>query len=210
MTQDIAPQNSFISSVFYGDEEAVKKLLTEHKGEIDVNCDLFDYTPLIFSSYQENTDIVRMLLESGANPDLEDKDGSTALRWAARNGSEKALKLLLEAGADPNLADKEDKMTALHYAVFARSAESVAALMKAGADPTLENIHGESALNYAYKLGMKDIVIQFQDFVTEKKLKEMEEQQSLSAAMRKAQMERQANLRRYYRPAPPKNNRPQP
>ncbi|TNE26148.1 MAG: ankyrin repeat domain-containing protein [Alphaproteobacteria bacterium] len=210
MTQEIAPQNSFISAVFYGDEQTVKQLLTEHKGEIDVNCDLFDYTPLIFSSYQENTDIVRMLLDSGAKPDLEDKEGSTALRWAARNGSEKALSLLLEAGADPNLADKEDKMTALHYAVFARSDEAVATLLKAGADPTLENIHGETAMHYAYKLGLKDIVIQFQNYAAEKKLKVQEEQQSLSAAMRKAQMERQANLRRYCRPAPPKNNHPQP
>lgn len=210
MTQEVAPQNSFISAVFYGDEQAVKQLLTEHKGKIDVNCDLFDYTPLIFSSYQENTDIVRMLLDSGAKPDLEDKDGSTALRWAARNGSEQALKLLLDAGADPNLADKEDKMTALHYAVFARSDEAVATLLKAGADPTLENIHGETAMHYAYKLGLKDIVIQFQNYAAEKELKAKEEQQSLSAAMRKAQMERQANLRRYCRPAPPKNNRPQP
>jgi len=207
MTQDIAPQNSFINAVFFSNEKTIKQLLNDNKNVIDLDCDLFDYTPLIFSSYQNNTDIVRMLLEAGANPDKEDKEGSTALRWASRNGSEETVKLLLAYHADPNLADKEDKMTALHYAVFSGSVETVAALMKAGADPTLENIHGESPLHQAYNLGNKDIVNQFQEFVTAKRLKEMAERQSLSAAMRKAQMERQVNLRRYYRQTSSQNNR---
>lgn len=208
MTQDIAPQDRFTTAVFYGDTETVKKLLTVHKGEVDVNAPLFEYTPLIFSAYQNNIETARLLLESGANPDLEDEEGSTALRWAARCGNTEIASLLLEKGADPNLADKNDRMTALHYAVFERNTETVAALLKAGADPTLENIYGESPLRYAYKLGLKDIVIQFQTCAAEKLLQAKEEKQSLSAVMRQAQMERQANLRRYCRRTSPQNNPP--
>ncbi|TVQ82518.1 MAG: ankyrin repeat domain-containing protein [Micavibrio sp.] len=207
MTQEATPQDRFTIAVFYGDTQTVKKLLTDHKGEVDVNAPLFEYTPLIFSAYQNNIEAARLLLESGADPDGEDEEGSTALRWAARCGNTEILSLLIEKGADPNLADKADKMTALHYAVFERNSETVAKLLKAGADPTLENIHGESPLRYAYKLGLKDIVIQFQNHTTEKQLQERDGKQSLSAAMRKAQMERQENLRRYCR-RPPQDNRP--
>lgn len=209
MTGEPAPQDRFISAVFYGDTATVRELLTDHKGEVNANTPLFEYTPLIFSAYQNNIDMTRLLLEEGADPDMEDEEGSTALRWAARCGNTEIASLLLEKGADPNLADKNDRMTALHYAVFERNSETVAALLKAGADPTLENIHGESPLRYAYKLGLKDIVIQFQTYAAEKQLQQKEEKQSLSAAMRQAQMQRQANLRRYCRRTP-QNNHPKP
>ena len=63
------------------------------------------------------TEIVKSLLEAGANPNAEDKDGDTALIEAAKKCKTEVVKLLLEAGADIEAKDKEGK-TALMWAVF--------------------------------------------------------------------------------------------
>jgi len=48
--------------------------------------------------------VVQSLLRRGADPDLIEAGGSTALWWAARNGHVEVLTVLLEAEADPNVA----------------------------------------------------------------------------------------------------------
>ncbi len=44
-------------------------------------------------------DIVKLLLEKGADSEVADKNGMTALKLAQRNGSTDLVKLLQEAGA---------------------------------------------------------------------------------------------------------------
>jgi ankyrin repeat protein len=46
-----------------------------------------------------------MLLNAGANPNLKNKLGGTALMWAASYGQDEAVALLLERGADPSIKD---------------------------------------------------------------------------------------------------------
>jgi ankyrin repeat domain-containing protein 50 len=53
-------------------------------------------------SYHE--DIMRLLLERGADPNAAHNDGWTALYAAAKNGHEAVVRLLLERGADINAA----------------------------------------------------------------------------------------------------------
>ena len=54
-------------------------------------------------------DVVKMLLDGGAQPDKEDDEGRTPLHWAVSRSlrfREKMVQLLLERGADPRKADK--------------------------------------------------------------------------------------------------------
>lgn len=51
------------------------------------------------------TDLVELLLDRGAAPDLDNNYGETALGRAARTGQVRAARLLLSRGADPNHAD---------------------------------------------------------------------------------------------------------
>ena len=53
--------------------------------------------------------LLEFLLDRGADPDLQNKDGMTPLSMAVFYGSDNVeiVKLLLERGADPNLSDKD-------------------------------------------------------------------------------------------------------
>jgi len=89
--------------------------------------------------------IVKMLLEAGANPNLQNERGWTALNWAVDTyepgmpnefiqNKKMIVKILLEAGANPNLQDKEG-WTALNWALRQNKQTMVEMLLEAGADP---------------------------------------------------------------------------
>ena len=58
---------------------------------------------------------VRECIDNGADVNEADRDGFTALHWAARNSNVEICTLLLKNNADVNKADR-DGWTALHYA----------------------------------------------------------------------------------------------
>ncbi len=59
---------------------------------------------------------VQRLIESGADVNVQDADGSTPLHYAASNGHGGTVNVLLNAGADPNILNKSDR-SALQLAV---------------------------------------------------------------------------------------------
>ena len=78
-------------------------------------------------------DIVKTLLEKGANPNARDLEGTTALMNAASGfGGSAIVKLLLESGADPNAKDKHGN-TALALALRSKRPDKVKLLKQATA-----------------------------------------------------------------------------
>ena len=74
------------------------------------------WSPLMYAARENAPDAARALAEVGANLDLRDQDGTTALGFAIMNRHYDLAALLLEAGADPDVADRTG-MTALYGAV---------------------------------------------------------------------------------------------
>jgi ankyrin repeat protein len=74
------------------------------------------WSPLMYAARENAADAALALAELGADLDLRDADGTTALGFAIMNGHYDLAASLLEAGADPDAADRTG-MTALYGAV---------------------------------------------------------------------------------------------
>ena len=116
------------------------------------------------SSSESSTDIIRALLDGGADQNLTTDDGTTAFMAAAGLGratytpreprgvrsqsAEAAVALLLEEGADINAANEAD-FTALHGAAFRGLNEVIEYLVANGADINARDFRGRTAYRMA-------------------------------------------------------------
>ncbi|MDA0336062.1 MAG: ankyrin repeat domain-containing protein, partial [bacterium] len=107
-------------------------------------------TPLIRAVGKGSDRAVSLLLAAGAQPDLADGTGRTALMVAAESGDEAAVQLLLAAGAAANARSRLGT-TALSLAHSAGHTAVVALLQQAGAvatdGPNLEALMDPKNLN---------------------------------------------------------------
>lgn len=99
---------------------------------------------------------IKLLLEYGADPDLQDDNGKNALIWLtdlsrANSGTGVVTKILLDHGANPNVQSNKGN-TALILASARGDSPTVSYLLRAGANPLLTNKEGETALSFPQKL----------------------------------------------------------
>jgi ankyrin repeat protein len=138
VNEDITPLMQAVAS---GDEESVRILLDQGA---DVNAK--DKTTIIEDDghekeinrrpvllYFTNNTVLRLLLERGADPNVTDTDGNTALMIAAERSDAQAVQALLAWKADVK-ARRKDGMTALSLAMRKGRQDIVALLRKSGAD----------------------------------------------------------------------------
>src|SRR3990167_3183372 len=88
------------------DIEKIKYLLEEGILNPNTRIHTDGDTPLIEAARKNNTQIMKVLLDSGARPNLQNRSGDTALIWAARNKNYDALEMLMQAGADPSITNQ--------------------------------------------------------------------------------------------------------
>jgi ankyrin repeat protein len=75
------------------------------------------WTPLMYAAREDARTAAAALVAAGANPDLVDPDGATALTISIINANYDLAVQLLEAGADPNVVDSAAGMGPLYAAV---------------------------------------------------------------------------------------------
>jgi ankyrin repeat protein len=97
-------------------------------------------TALMEAAGKGNIPEVRALLEAGADPNIRDNKGRTALM----NAWKEAAILLLEAGADPNIKDNDGE-TAIYHSRFG-SRDELELLVNAGADINAADNRGYTPL----------------------------------------------------------------
>jgi hypothetical protein len=76
-----------------------------------------NWTPLHGAACNGNIESVRLLIDAGADVNVQSCNQSTALHCSAEDGNIKIAELLLKANANPNLKDSKDK-TPLDYAIW--------------------------------------------------------------------------------------------
>jgi ankyrin repeat protein len=161
---------AFFAAARKGDVAAVKAFLD--KG-VDVNAKTqYGATALAYACDKGHTELVKLLLERGANPNVRDTFyNATPMSWAAPKGYVEIVKLLVEKGATEKgdalnvgvekgsvelvklVLDKGDVAAgtltkALTKAEEAKQAEIVDLLKKAGAKP-FEKLSEEQLKSYA-------------------------------------------------------------
>ncbi|KAJ1473456.1 ankyrin repeat-containing domain protein, partial [Baffinella frigidus] len=103
-------------------------------------------TPLHQAVRHGHTEMVRLLLEEGADKDATNVQGETPLYWAAREGrSNPIMFFLLTAGAKKEESDNAGR-TPLHIAAFKGHAAVVRLLLEAGADADAKDNDGLTPL----------------------------------------------------------------
>ena len=105
-------------------------------------------TAVICSIKEENLDCLHLLLEAGADVNVQDNSGYTALICATEYGSAKCVKMLLNAGALVNSANL-DGATALIAALKKSNGKCASILIEAGADVNICDKSQRTPLIYA-------------------------------------------------------------
>ncbi len=132
----------------YGFEELVEVLIKEGHANIHQQRKLGLFSPIVLTAALGYTNIVKILLENGANVNLQVQNGYTPLHHAAENGHVDTIEMLLEHGADIH-QETDFGDDALLLAAASHEIEALEVLAASGAD--IENINkdGKSAWHYA-------------------------------------------------------------
>jgi len=134
-----------------GDAARVKLLLAEGKdpNQPDSNG---RRTPLHWAVRGNHPEVVQVLMEGGANPDIGDQAGKTPLEHAAENSMVEMTKMLIVAGADVNKRDLVGGNAVL-WAAGLGSPETLKLVVDAGGEIEVKDINGLTPLTWAAQTG---------------------------------------------------------
>ena len=113
-------------------------------------------TPVILAAKFAGAEMVRILLDAGAEVDARDEWGRTALFYAPV--SSEVFDVLHRDGADVQARDVEGNTILMRGVSKSASLAEVEELLQLGVDLNVRNEKGETALNIAEGLGLVRIV----------------------------------------------------
>ncbi len=122
------------------------KVLLDQKASADA-ADNHEITPLMYAAEIGSIDAMRLLLDRGADVNVQNAFGSTALMWSVTDAAK--VRLLLDRGAQVNTAARSGR-TALIIAAFTNpSAEVVRLLLTKGAKVGVMDVRHVTPMNAA-------------------------------------------------------------
>ncbi|WP_353282416.1 ankyrin repeat domain-containing protein [Wolbachia endosymbiont (group A) of Myopa testacea] len=105
-------------------------------------------TVLHLAAYLSDEKVIKLLIEKGAEINIENNNGDRPLHLAAFYGKVENVKVLIEGGANVNAID-DGGYTALHSASLMSCEKTVRELIKAGSNVNTGNYIGRTALHSA-------------------------------------------------------------
>ena len=127
--------------------------------QVEKDGDSKGWTPLMRAVLDESCAVAKELLKAGANPDIRNADGHSALLQATNKGNAELIYLLLSNGANPNLQGN-DGWTPLMVAAAIGNSVIVQLLLKHNADVSARNDQGKTAKDIVQNAGDEKIALQ--------------------------------------------------
>ena len=162
-----------------GNVTVVRDLLNDKN--LDVNCrHEYGWTPLLVAAVNGQTEIVRLLLDAGADINTTDEYSSAQKMSFQMGYNYLRLSMARETEFSDLLSTRVSfrGTTALHYAVLANNTATVELLISRGADPNLENEMGHKAIDYVKEDNRRlrqilaDYASKYQEIMAQKQMEE--------------------------------------
>ena len=116
-------------------------------------------SPVADAAMQGDTEAVAALIARGADVNVPQGDGMTALHWAAERADDALVRVLLDAGAEVAAVTRIGNYTPLHLAARAGGADAVEALLEAGSNPRAPTSTGSvTPMHFAARAGGADAI----------------------------------------------------
>lgn len=148
--QHFSDSYQFLEAIKKQDGTKVMQVLTDSNGSIiNARDKATGEGALHIVTRQQDSTWLRFLIQKGANPNIQDNNGTTPMMIAVELGYIEGVQILIRYGANVNLANSSGE-TPLIRAVQLRKLELVRILLEAGADPDkADHLAGQSARDYA-------------------------------------------------------------
>ncbi|XP_034722215.1 ankyrin repeat and SOCS box protein 2-like, partial [Etheostoma cragini] len=139
-------------AAWYGEDICLRGLLLAQRGMINKRSELGE-TPLLVAVSNKQLQCVQVLLESGADVNIQNYDKETPLFRACEVSSSVIVGTLLNHGALVNLSCTRQRCTALHEAACRDNVDICVLLLASGADLEFRDVSGITPLFNAAQSG---------------------------------------------------------
>lgn len=159
--------NELHKAVYEQNISKVTQIIKSQKIGIDSKSKA-ELSPLHMAVKQRDLEIVKFLVESGADVNIQDGSGFSPLYYAVVQNLFDISKYLLKHEANPNLQNNIGNAP-LHQIAFKGKFELMDLLLENGANPNLTNNNGLKPLHFAQKNGGAGIIAAFKSITKDEK-----------------------------------------
>jgi ankyrin repeat protein len=151
-----AIRSPLMTAIYKGQLDELTRLLEQGSPVNEGMNPHYSFTPLLIATQLGNVELVKLLLEKGAKPDVYNRDIGTPCKLAVENNDLEILRILLEKGANPNYMGRRS-FSPLMLAIVDENQKAVQLLLKFKADKNLKGHMDDTPVSLAKRLKRRKI-----------------------------------------------------